>query len=527
MKNTKYIMYIVLLALVVVACTKDFEETNRDPYQITGESLMQDFNRIGSFYPTMLSNIFGGQIEHNLTNDAFVRTLATPTPFVGGINNTTYYVTWNSYWGMIYDNVMAPSFQVIEIAKAQEEEVFVAWAKLIRILGASRLSAYHGPIIYTNFGTEGQAIMYDSEEVLYNTWFAELDEIVSVFNNNLDYEGLEAFDESFDGEVSSWLRFANSMRLRLAMRLSKVAPELARAQGEKAIAAPGGLILNNSNNFFISLYGQQFQPSIVAFSWNDTRMSATMESILIGYEDNRIESYFEPAQVDPALYSDHPEWPYKGIRSGALLVAKDLRTTYSNISEDFLEWEKRPLMTASQVHFTLAEAALRGWAGAGSAKEHYEEGVRASFSQWGAPGVDDYLNNDTGTPLDYNDPMAEGDVNDFVSRIEITVKWDEAASKELKLEKIMTQKWIASFFHTVETWVDHRRTGYPKLPYNYRNMSNSTWGVVAPDEFIKRMPFVQSERENNPQGVADATEKLGGPDLINTPLWWDVEGPNF
>ena len=113
----------------------------------------------------------------------------------------------------------------------------------------------------------------------------------------------------------------------------------------------------------------------------------------------------------------------------------------------------------------MAEAALRGWAGTQSAQYHYEEGVKASFEEWKAGGVDAYLQNDTGLPMDYDDPRAEGAVNDFVNRITVTVKWDEAADNEVKLEKIMTQKWISGFHNTVETWVDHRRNDYPKLPF--------------------------------------------------------------
>ena len=82
----------------------------------------------------------------------------------------------------------------------------------------------------------------------------------------------------------------------------------------------------------------------------------------------------------------------------------------------------------------MAEAALRGWAGTQSAQYHYEEGVRLSFEEWGAGGADAYLQNDTGLPIDYNDIVYDGDVNDFVNRIQVTVKWDEAADREIKLD---------------------------------------------------------------------------------------------
>ncbi len=525
MKKLIY-LYTTIFLLIFGACTDKFEETNTNPYEISDVSLQQDFNMVGAYFPTMLSNVFGHQIEHNLVHESFIRHLATPTPFVSGVNNTTYYITWNTYWDRIYNNIMAPARQVIQIAEADGYDVFVSWAKLLRILGTSRLTAYHGPLIYTNYGSSEQDILYDSEETLYTTWFSELDEILTVFKANKDYVGMANFDATYDGDVESWIRFTNSLRLRLAMRLVNIAPDLAKTQGEKAINDEDGLIMTNDENMYISLYGGSFNPATICFSWNDTRMSATMESILIGYKDGRIEKYFEPVE-DASLVTDHPDYPYKGIRNGALLVAKADRTDYSTISTDFKTVESRRLFAACETNFMLAEAALRGWDVDETAQTYYEEGVRLSFAEWGASGVDEYLLDDTSTPLDYDDPRAEGAVNDFVSRIEISVAWDEAADNEVKLERIMTQKWIAGYMNTVETWVDHRRTGYPKLPYNYKNDSNADWGIIAADDFIKRMPFVTDERDNNPVGVADATEKLGGADLISTRLWWDVEGSNF
>ena len=99
----------------------------------------------------------------------------------------------------------------------------------------------------------------------------------------------------------------------------------------------------------------------------------------------------------------------------------------------------------------------------------------------------------------------------------------------LKLERIMTQKWIAAQHNSIEAWVDHRRTGYPLLPFVYQNDSNADFGVIDDDDFLKRVPifFGNGEQVNNPVGYADAVTKLGGPDLISTRLWWDTGGPNF
>ena len=116
--------------------------------------------------------------------------------------------------------------------------------------------------------------------------------------------------------------------------------------------------------------------------------------------------------------------------------------------------------------------------------------------------------------------------NNFTSRTDITVAWNEADTNERKLEKIITQKWLNNFTNSLESWTDFRRTGYPKIPVNAKNDSSADWGVIPANEFIKRMPFITGERNNNKDGVADATTKLGGPDLISTRLWWDTGNVN-
>ena len=519
----KKIIFAIILTLGFMACTDNFEEANRDNYLISDEELEQDFNLLGSPFQNMLFNLFGHQTEEDLLHDNWTRMLGTPTPFVGGVNNTTYYMRWNSYWGRIYGSVMSPALQVVKQADEGGYEVFSAWAKMLEVLAISKLTAYHGPVIYSNYGVSGQAHIYDKEDVLYNKLFADLDAIQAVFATNTAYKGLAKFDASYNGDVAKWSKLVNSMRLRLAIRISKVAPALAKTQGEKAMSDPAGLIAANSENFNVSLYGNKLPLSVIAFEWGDTRMGSGMESFGVGLKDNRIASYFAPV-ADASLVTDHPDWPYKGIHSGAYLAAKDQRLPYSTPNESFKNVTSRRYFTYSEVCHLKAEAALRGWAGAGDAKTNYENGVRASFADWGAGGVDAYLADDTSKPINYVDPKDER--NNFTSRSDITVAWNESDTNERKLEKIITQKWFNNFTNSLEAWTDHRRTGYPKLPYNSRNDSSTDWGVIAPDDFIKRVPFIDGERNNNKDGVADATTKLGGPDNIATRLWWDTGNVN-
>lgn len=522
----KKIFLIGILTLGFFSCTENFEDANRDQFLISDTELEQDFNLLGSPFQNMLYNMFGHQVDEDLQHDNWVRHVGCPTPFVGGVNNTTYYITWNSSnnnWNRMYNNIMSPAAQVIKMADEGGYDVFSAWAKLLQVYAMSKLTSFTGPVIYSNYGVIGKANIYDKESDLYNYFFAKLDEVQTVFAANKSYSGLKKFDASYGGDVNKWMKLVNSLRLRLAIRISKVAPALAKTQGEKAMSDAAGLIGSESDNFNISLYGNKLYLAVICFEWGDTRMSAAMESFLVGLKDPRIAKYFAPA-TDNTLYPDHPAYPYKGVHSGAFLAAKDQRLTYSTVSESFKSVSSRVSFSYAEVCFAKAEAALRGWTGAGDAKTNYENGVKASFAHWGAGGVDAYLADATSKPINYVDPKDSR--NNWTARSDITVAWNDADSNERKLEKIITQKWINDFTNANEPWCDHRRTGYPKLPFNTKNDSNSDWGVIPANQFLKRQVFAIAERNNNKDGVADATQKLGGPDLISTRLWWDTGNPN-
>ncbi len=523
-------IFIALLFLGTLAsCTQDFESANQNPYQISDELLQQDFNLVGSPFSGMLYELFGNQdsqIEEDLNWDSWMGYMNCPTPFKSNVNNTTYYIQWNTFWGREYGNVMSPSKQVIQLAKTNNVPLFATWAKLIRILSISKVTAIYGPVIYSKYGSTENSIKYDKESDLYNTFFSQLDSIQSDFNAHKDYDGFVKFDPSYKGNIRAWMKVVNSVRLRLAMRLSNVAPDLAKIQGEKALIDPAGLIATNDDNFKISLLGRIMPVAMICFQWNDTRMGGVIESFMVGLKDGRISKYFSPVD-SPSLYTDHPTVPYKGIRNGAYITAKSDRTSFSKASYDFNTVENRRAFTAAEVSFLKAEASLRGWAGAGDAKTNYENGVKLSFADWGASGVDAYLADNNSTPINYVDPKDAK--NNFTSSSTITVAWNNGDNNELKLEKIITQKWLSAFTNALEAWVDFRRTGYPRIPHVANNQSNADWGVIAADQWIKRLPYTEAERIGNTAAVNEAVSSMGpgAKDNIATRLWWDTGTPNF
>jgi hypothetical protein len=304
----------------------------------------------------------------------------------------------------------------------------------------------------------------------------------------------------------------------LAIRVSNVDATLAKTQGEAAISNQIGLMTDTADNFLVaSASGATHPLNVINGGWNDIRMGAPMESILTGYSDPRIESYVAPA----ADYEESPigiAGQYKGIRQGIDLTDKAEYVVFSGLTS----FGDVQLMTASEVYFLLAEAALRGWSGSGDARSNYEQGIVASFNQHAVPGASDYLNDNMSVPAEYIDPLHdENSIKTGSSNLStITIAWDNGADDEENLERIITQKWIAMYPDGQEAWSEFRRTGYPKL---FPVVINNSGGTISTTDFVKRVNFILDERNTNPSGVASGVSALGGADNGGTSLWWDVD----
>ncbi|GAA4274818.1 RagB/SusD family nutrient uptake outer membrane protein [Aquimarina gracilis] len=530
MKNTNNIFLsgLMALSLLLSSCTEGLDDIDENPRNISQEQLEVDFQNVGSLYKPIFENIYqytpawSYQLQQNLNADVFSGYMTNPRPFVAGANNTTYNLVsgWNNFiWSVPYSNVMNNARTIENETKDKFPELF-AISQILKVTAMHRVSDVFGPIVYTKFGESATTSEYDSQEEVYDAFFTDLEEAVQILSNNIDSPRFTAFDLSYGGSYEKWIKYANSLRLRLAIRISKVNPSKAKSEGEKSLNHPVGVFQTNEDSFFVN--GTLDHPiKTINNSWGDIRMNASMESILGGYEDPRIESYFN---VSGVIEGEH-----KGIRNGLPLLPgyddelaqKADYVDFSLLSDQVLTSSVQ-LMTASEVFFLKAEAALRGWTGAGTAQANYEQGISTSFQQYGLSGSSNYIANSTLTPKDYVDPVTPS--NNITALSNITIAWDEGASNEEKLERIITQKWIAIFPEGQEAWSEYRRTGYPKI---FPVVSNQSAGVVDTDIQIRRIPFVDSELQTNPDGVADAVIKLGGPDDAGTRLWWDVPGGNF
>lgn len=298
----------------------------------------------------------------------------------------------------------------------------------------------------------------------------------------------------------------------MAMRIVYVKPELAREIAEKAVAA--GVIENNEDN--AQLHVEENRSALCFNDWKDYRIAAEIVSYMQGYNDPRLEKYFTQGK-----YQDDTD--YYGLRIGILpskVTDDELIQTYSNrlmTANDTYMW-----MTAAEVTFLRAEGALRGWAMSGDAQQLYEKAITLSFEQWGASGASGYSQNKTLVPGAYKDPRGTYSAQ---SPSSITIAWNEDKENtrfEENLERIITQKWIAMFPLGIETWCEHRRTGYPKfLPI----MDNKGVGITNLTLGIRRLSYPAEEYQLNAENMLGALRKLNGEDNGATRLWWDCN-PN-
>jgi len=528
MKNiNKLIAYIAVIGLITSSCDNGLEELNQNPRNITQEQLEVDFQHVGSLYKPIFESIYqyspawSYQLQQNLNADVYSGYLTSPRPFIAGANNTTYNLVsgWNNFiWSVPYSNVMNNVKSITDLTDP-DFPTLNAVTLILKVSAMHRVTDVFGPIVYTNFGDLQNAGVYDSQETAYNAFFADLDVAVADLMADIDSERFTAFDLSYGGDYSKWVKMANSLRLRLAIRISKVDPAKAQAEGEKALSQSLGVMETNDDGFFVN--GSLDHPlQTIDNSWGDIRMNASMESILVGYNDARTSAYFENSVATGGI---------KGARSGVPLLpgyADELaqKADYINYStlNDGIHTPKVQLMTAAEVSFLKAEAALRGWAGAGDAQTNYEEGIMKSFDQHGASGAAAYIGDNTSTFADHVDTFNPS--NSIAAQSNVTIAWSDATSDEERLEKIITQKWIAMFPEGQEAWSEFRRTGYPKI---FPVVSNQSGGTIDTNIQIRRIPFVDSELSTNAEGVAGAVSLLGGSDNGGTRLWWDTGGSNF
>lgn len=534
-KAYKYIVGVLALSLFT-AC--DFQKVNTNEFELLPEEGLMDGISIGGPITAMQKCVFpvGTQADgtsvanryqtaYNLAADCWSGYFGQNNNW-GGPNNLNYFLKdgWvASSYTESYSTVV-PLWQDLKgKTETQFPEVF-ALAQILKISAWHKATDMFGPIPYKEAGKGLITVPYDSQEEVYKSMFKELSDAIEVltkYADNGNSKLLPNADAVYAGDVHKWVVYANSLMLRLAMRVYYADAALSKKYALQAVNHSYGVMKTKDDEAKMERGASlEFKNNldVLINQYNECRMGSSMLAYLGGYQDPRLPKYFNTSTVSQAV-TVGTYGKYSGVPTG-----------HDVSSNDAFKDSSRPAITsttptywmrASEVYFLLAEAALHGFAVGGTAESLYEKGIEMSFEENGIASseVADYMSSGL-KPSAYSFHLTNPGVNvDVPAVTQATTEW--TGTDEEKLEKIMIQKWIALYPNGQEAWTEYRRTGYPKLHSVVTNYSN---GEIDSEVGIRRMRF-PTNKSTSAEDIAnlESARKLlrGGLDKAGTRLWWD------
>lgn len=544
MKVNKFLTYAIASAftlatgVMVTGCTDNFDDLNTNKYEVDPDDLPfeSQFVEPITYVYAPQQNMF--QFWTNLSTDLFSGYFMTPHNF-GGNGNVDYQLN-RGFCGGMYENFNLHIFnntrRLIKTCDEKGLSDYAAIMRVVQVYALSTMTDSYGPVAYQSvLDGNDVSFYYDSQESIYKAMFALLDEAVTGFKNGTsDVSNMQQFDYWCRGDRDLWVKVANQFKLRLAMRIVKADPALAKQKAEEAVS--GGVLTAADRDILID---QGLSNELTRmFEWGDCGINANLVTILEGYNDPRLALYVtkntnDIKDGDKVIVAKDSK--YLGIRGGCNLPNKP--NQWGNFSSVVCSYSTPfPVMKVAESYFLRAEGALRGWNMGGNAKDLYEEGIRISIqnelkykgSYAGVTSISDaeidaYINGTT-PQADFVDPVDAQ--NNIKAMNTIPVKWNDGASNEEKLQRIITQKWIANFPLSTEAWAEYRRTGYPKL---FPNRVNSSNGTIDTDEQIRRLIYSEVEINTNNEELQkgiqilnqeNSSGKFTG-DIGGTRVWWD------
>lgn len=461
----------------LTACEKNFDTINanpNDPVSLPAELLMPHAIRITA------NSVVGGSLGLDvgpLWSQHLARIQYTE---IDQFNFTTD--TQDTPWLNMYIEANASYQKIIDLGKSSGNENYQAIGLIMRSYVFSQLTDVYGDIPYKEalLGTQGTVYpKYDTQKDVYAGLVAELKTASDLINTKaVNADG----DILFKGDMSKWKKFANSLSLRLLNRmLGKADAPTAKTEMERILSDPTKYPIMASNADNAQLVYLAAAPNNNPINQNrktrdDHRVSKTLVDKLKGLNDPRL-----------AIYAKKPEsgGDYVGVPNGLGNVdAGNLGLTKTSKIGDYFVAATTPgvLMSFAELNFIKAEAALKGVTAAGEAAKAYEDGIKASMSQFGVTLPADYL----------------------------TV--NKLATGDAARTQVLEQKWLALFGQEIEAWTEFRRTGIPALKAPTQNYNA---GMIP-----TRLPYPSSEENLNGPNFKAALAAMGGANTMQTKLWW-------
>jgi hypothetical protein len=494
MKNIfKLLTIAVLVGFVATSCA-DYLDVNDPENRPTNEQVTPDLilpaamsrtNSIQTGTMNRLGNVFMNNWSANVNS------------FTGGFNEEYQLIITSTFYNTIWDQLYLRSanYQGIIDSPFADYEYHKAIAKIMKSFYMQYIVDLYGDAPYSQAfqGGLNPAPAYDSDSAIYVALIEEIDQAITMINNpSLTTIPVGAEDIIYGGSMTEWIKFANTLKLKILMRQATLAESNGEAATylneqfarldrdfitESATLNPGFAQDAGRQNPFYGTYGFDVDGNRTTsnrFVVASLYAQEFLDGTLTGVYDARIDQIYTPINgavvgVDQGIDSNDPAIPDDISPLGSGLLVSDSQDAY--------------VMLAAESYFLQSEAAHRGYIN-GNAKALFEAGILASFAHYG---------------LDGSGYIAS-------SAIVPEIGWDATSDK---IEAIMTQKWIATNgINAIESWIEMTRTGFPQVP-----LAQTAQQPNKPN----RLLYPSSEYIGNGANVPNQTSQ----DAFNTNIFWD------
>ena len=491
----------VSLVAGLVACDNDkLTQVNVNPNQ---PEKVQSQTLFTNATLSALGNLRGSSFEHGF-GALWVQHYAEIQYAESDVNNPRG-STVEGLWNALYNGALEDYTQIL-IQSASSPSI-VGPTLTMRAFLVEEMTDLWGDMPFTeaNKGSANLTPKYDPQQVIYDSLFASLTQAASITTGVGDV--LLAADPvygqaglSATAQAAKWVKLANSLHARAALRISQVDPTKSKAELTKALAGP--VLASNADNAFISYPGGTIANPLCT-NWtgcagtrDDQRISQRFVDTLKVTGDPRLSKYAAPTVNSQAAGATPCDSTYRGFpngisEAGKALLPKNTCTGKTMGLGDFsrptltIRGQTSPsfIMTYSEVLFIKAEAAQRGWI-AGDAKALYEAAITASMQQWG---------------------VAAGDIAAYLAKPSVVY------NPAIGLKQIAYEKWVSLFNLENEAYAEWRRLDYPVL----KPGPNAITATVP-----TRLPYPAIESSLNNANLTAASQAQGNVD-ISGKVWWD------
>lgn len=477
MKMKNILIIIAAIAVVGLSACKDLTELNVDqkrPSTVSSASLITNAEK----------QLVDRMTSTNVNNNTF-RLWAEFWAQTQYPDESNFELTERNangrLWNTLYVSVIG---NLREAKKVNDNELFTdaqkksqdAIADVLEVYSWHILVDVFGAVPYTNAFTDELTPAYDKGDFIYGEISRKLDDAIANLGTD---SGLGSSDIIYGGNTSAWKKFANSLKLRMAMRLADGANMTdAKRMAEEAFAS--GVILSNADNCSLAYLSappntNPLWVDLVQSGRNDFIASNTLIDHMTSLSDPRIGQYFEDNLG-------------AGTYLGGTFGSGNGYVNFSHITPTLKDPEfPGTLMNAAEVHFLLADAAERGFSVGGTPEEHYNAGIKASFEEWG---------------------LTEADADAYIATAPVAYSTAAGTWKE----KIGMQKWLALYNRGFEAWSTYRLYDAPVM-----NIAADA-GITPPPRWI----FPNTEYSLNKANLEAAAAEMSNGDSPQSKVFWDL-----